>query len=99
MRRARISLRNWRRTVMNFRREVLDWRQLAKLKSTYTDALVEAINPGTGRIHTSYSMTGASTGRLSSNDPNLQNIPIRSEEGREDPDGFHCRAGPQVACG
>jgi len=62
---------------------VLDWRQLSKLKSTYTDALVEAINPETGRIHTSYSMTGASTGRLSSNDPNLQNIPIRTEEGRK----------------
>lgn len=62
---------------------VLDWRQLSKLKSTYTDALVESINPGTGRIHTSYSMVGASTGRLSSSDPNLQNIPIRSEEGRK----------------
>ena len=62
---------------------VLDWRQMAKLKSTYTDALVEEINPGTGRIHTSYSMTGAATGRLSSNDPNLQNIPIRTEEGRK----------------
>ena len=62
---------------------VLDWRQLAKLKSTYTDALVDEINGETGRIHTSYSMTGASTGRLSSNDPNLQNIPIRTDEGRK----------------
>ena len=64
-------------------RKVLDWRQIAKLKSTYTDALVETINPETGRVHTSYSMVGAATGRLSSNDPNLQNIPIRSEEGRK----------------
>jgi DNA polymerase-1 len=62
---------------------VLDWRQLAKLKSTYTDTLVEEINPKTGRVHTSYSLTGAATGRLSSNDPNLQNIPIRTEEGRK----------------
>ena len=62
---------------------VLDWRQLQKLKSTYTDALVEEINPQTGRVHTSYSLTGAVTGRLSSNDPNLQNIPIRTEEGRK----------------
>ena len=61
---------------------VLDWRQLSKLKSTYTDALLGHINPETGRVHTSYSMTGASTGRLSSNDPNLQNIPVRTEEGR-----------------
>ena len=60
----------------------LDWRQLSKLKSTYTDALLEHINPDTGRVHTSYSMTGANTGRLSSNDPNLQNIPVRTEEGR-----------------
>lgn len=62
---------------------ILEWRQLSKLKSTYTDALVEQINPDTGRVHTSYSMVGASTGRLSSNDPNLQNIPIRTEEGRK----------------
>jgi DNA polymerase-1 len=60
---------------------VLEWRQLAKLKSTYADALVGEINPATGRVHTSYAMAATSTGRLSSNDPNLQNIPIRTEEG------------------
>ncbi len=60
---------------------VLDWRQLAKLKSTYADALVEQINPDTGRVHTCFAMAIASTGRLSSTDPNLQNIPIRTEEG------------------
>ena len=63
--------------------KVLEWRQLAKLKSTYTDALQQAINARTGRVHTSYSLTGAQTGRLSSTDPNLQNIPIRTEIGRE----------------
>ncbi|MCH9020739.1 MAG: DNA polymerase I, partial [Proteobacteria bacterium] len=62
---------------------VLDWRQLAKLKSTYTDALLEQINAQTGRVHTSYAMAAASTGRLASTDPNLQNIPIRTEEGRK----------------
>ena len=62
---------------------VLDWRQLAKLKSTYTDSLVENINPATGRVHTNYGQAIASTGRLSSNDPNLQNIPVRTEEGRK----------------
>jgi DNA polymerase-1 len=62
---------------------VLDWRQLSKLKSTYTDTLVEQINPETGRVHTRFAMAIASTGRLSSNDPNLQNIPIRTEEGRK----------------
>ena len=63
--------------------KVLDWRQLAKLKSTYTDALVQQVNPGTGRVHTSYQQAVASTGRLSSTDPNLQNIPVRTEEGRK----------------
>ncbi|MDH5556033.1 MAG: DNA polymerase I [Alphaproteobacteria bacterium] len=62
---------------------VLDWRQLAKLKSTYSDALVEQINPDTGRVHTSFAMAAAATGRLSSTDPNLQNIPVRTEEGRK----------------
>ncbi len=62
---------------------VLDWRQLSKLKGTYTDALVAVINPATGRVHTSYALAVASTGRLSSNDPNLQNIPVRTEEGRK----------------
>jgi len=60
---------------------ILDWRQLQKLKSTYADSLIGEINPGTGRVHTSYAQCIASTGRLSSNDPNLQNIPIRTEEG------------------
>ena len=63
--------------------KVLDWRQLSKLKSTYTDALQAEINPKTGRVHTSYSLTGAQTGRLSSTEPNLQNIPIRTEIGRK----------------
>jgi DNA polymerase-1 len=62
---------------------VLDWRQLSKLKSTYTDALVGQINPETGRVHTSFAMAVANTGRLSSTDPNLQNIPVRTEEGRK----------------
>jgi DNA polymerase-1 len=63
--------------------KVLDWRQLAKLKSTYADALLEQIDPATGRIHTSFSQAVASTGRLSSQDPNLQNIPVRTDEGRK----------------
>jgi DNA polymerase-1 len=62
--------------------KVLEWRHLSKLKSTYTDALQAQINPDTGRVHTSYSLVGAQTGRLSSTDPNLQNIPIRTEIGR-----------------
>ncbi|WP_347848198.1 DNA polymerase I [Planktomarina temperata] len=72
---------------------VLDWRQLSKLKSTYTDALQDHIHPDTGRVHTSYSIAGASTGRLASTDPNLQNIPIRTEEGRKIREAFVAEAG------
>jgi DNA polymerase-1 len=72
---------------------VLEWRQLSKLKSTYTDALQQQINKETGRVHTSYSLSGAQTGRLSSTDPNLQNIPIRTEIGRRIRDAFIAEPG------
>ncbi len=72
---------------------VLDWRQLSKLKSTYTDALQDHINPDTGRVHTSYVIAGANTGRLASKDPNLQNIPVRSEEGRRIREAFVAEPG------
>jgi len=72
---------------------VLDWRQLSKLKSTYTDALQDHIDPDTGRVHTSYAIAGASTGRLASTDPNLQNIPVRTEEGRRIREAFVAEPG------
>jgi DNA polymerase-1 len=62
---------------------ILDWRQLSKLKSTYTDALPSFVDPATGRVHTSYALAATTTGRLSSSDPNLQNIPVRNEAGRK----------------
>jgi len=75
---------------------ILDWRQLSKLKSTYTDALQDHINPETGRVHTSYSIAGAITGRLASTDPNLQNIPVRSEEGRRIREAFVAPKGKRL---
>ncbi len=74
-------------------RKLLDWRQVSKLRSTYTEALQQQINPATGRVHTSYSMAVASTGRLASTDPNLQNIPIRTEMGRRIRDAFVAEPG------
>jgi len=76
--------------------KVLEWRQFSKLKSTYTDALGKAISPRDGRVHTSYSMVGASTGRLASSEPNLQNIPIRTEEGKRIRTAFIAAPGYQL---
>ena len=80
-------------TEHDFPARILDYRQLAKLKSTYTDALQTHINSETGRVHTSYSIAGANTGRLASNDPNLQNIPVRTEEGRRIREAFVAEPG------
>ena len=75
---------------------VLDWRGLSKLKSTYTDALPTYVNPETRRVHTSYSIAGAQTGRLASTDPNLQNIPVRTEEGRRIREAFVAAEGHRL---
>ncbi len=75
---------------------VLDWRQISKLKSTYTDALQDHVHPDTGRVHTSYSIAGANTGRLASTDPNLQNIPVRTEEGRRIREAFVAAPGHRL---
>jgi DNA polymerase-1 len=80
-------------TEHDFPARVLDYRQLQKLKSTYTDALQDHINADTGRVHTSYSIAGASTGRLASTDPNLQNIPVRTEDGRRIREAFIAEPG------
>ena len=74
-------------------RKVLEYRQLTKLKGTYVDALPVLLDPGTGRLHTSFNQAGAATGRLSSSNPNLQNIPIRTALGREIRAAFVPRAG------
>ena len=79
-----------------FATRVLDYRQLQKLKSTYTDALQDHIHPETGRVHTSYLQSGANTGRMASSDPNLQNIPVRSEEGRRIREAFVAPEGTKL---
>jgi len=90
---AREDLPEHARTLINV---MLEWRQLTKLRSTYTESLPAFINPTTGRIHTSYALASTSTGRLSSNDPNLQNIPIRTKEGREIRTAFIAEAGHKL---
>ncbi len=77
-------------------RTILDWRHLMKLKTTYSDALPNFVDPETGRVHTSYAMASTSTGRLSSSDPNLQNIPIRSQEGRQIRQAFIAERGAKL---
>ena len=91
-----MRLRIWRHRALTLAKRVLDWRQLAKLRSTYTEALPNFINPKTHRVHTSYAMASTSTGRLSSTDPNLQNIPVRTEEGRRIRTAFIAKLGHRL---
>jgi DNA polymerase-1 len=77
-------------------KKILEWRQLSKLKSTYTDALPEYVNPETKRVHTSYALAATPTGRLASSEPNLQNIPVRTEEGRKIRKAFVAEKGKQL---
>ena len=76
--------------------KIIEWRGLSKLKSTYTDALQESINKKTRRVHTSYSMSSTSTGRLSSSNPNIQNIPIRTSDGRRIREAFVSKKGTKL---
>ena len=78
---------------------ILEYRELAKLKSTYVEALPASINPRTGRVHTSFSQTGSVTGRLASSEPNLQNIPTRTDLGRRVREGFVAELGLESALG
>ena len=80
-------------------RQILEWRALMKLKGTYIDALPQLVNPETGRVHTCFNQAVAATGRLSSSDPNLQNIPIRTDARPRDPPRVHRRPGPRADLG
>ncbi len=79
-----------------FAARILDWRQLQKLKSTYTDALPEYVNPHTKRVHTCFALAATTTGRLSSSEPNLQNIPVRNEAGRKIRTAFVANVGNRI---
>ena len=84
-----VDVLSWLAASHELPAEILAYRSFAKLKSTYIDALPLMVNPETGRVHTSYNQTVTATGRLSSSNPNLQNIPIRTLEGKTDPSGLH----------